>query len=89
MSKELQVDIKLDSSKGDLNTETLYVMLTKNIKTADGNSIGSLCVYRRKQQISCVLYDYARKRGRRTMVVYPAPFLAAAQYLRISLKLEK
>lgn len=40
-SKELQIDIKLDASRGDLNTVTIHVLLTKNIKTAGGNTIGS------------------------------------------------
>lgn len=44
-SRELQVDIKLDAGQGDLNTATIYVLLTKNIKTADGKSIGNDYVY--------------------------------------------
>lgn len=44
-SRELQIDIRLDAGQGDLNTATIYVLLTKNIKTADGKSIGDDYVY--------------------------------------------
>ena len=44
-SGELQIEIKLDAGHGDINTATIYVLLTKNIKTADGKSIGDDYVY--------------------------------------------
>lgn len=38
---ELQIDIRIDANQGDINTATIYVLLTKNIKTADGKTIGN------------------------------------------------
>jgi len=38
---ELQIDLKIDASQPDVNTATLYVLLSKNIKTADGKTIGN------------------------------------------------
>lgn len=40
-SRELQIDIKLDNKKssGTGNTATIYVLVTKNIKEANGKSI--------------------------------------------------
>ena len=40
-SKELQIDIKLNAGQNDLNTATIYVLLTKNIKIGDGKLLDS------------------------------------------------
>lgn len=39
--KELQIDIKIDGSQADVNAVAIYVLLAKNIKTADGKTIGN------------------------------------------------
>jgi hypothetical protein len=46
-SRELQVDIKLDTKQSGVarNTATIYVLLTKNIKKADGKFIDNDYVY--------------------------------------------
>lgn len=46
-SRELQIDIKLDNTQIGVtgNTTTVYVLLTKNIKTADGKFIDNDYVY--------------------------------------------